>query len=333
MQNFLYSLAWFYSFLFAIQCKSSVSFVCLDAALSRSAFNSDTGLYLNILGNDAERVFFVTHHLAMGGASLGALAGIFAVLYLYMGPEPFAVALGVTLLAYLMQRALSARNAALRRRVTPLSDSRIQRTTEMVAAIQLVKLYAWEESRAQEIQAVRRKEVKALTSSASMQSASNALVLSAFWLILWGSLTCYIVLGRTVSSAVIFSLLAVISNIRFPLQLVAMSSFYFSDASASFGRLTKLLISAAMPPAPGVPENRAMDALLQVRNGRMHYIVDGKPEENDALANVEIDIHAGELVNHTTLTLLLSLEASRNSCLFFFSLFFSILFFFFSLSL
>jgi ATP-binding cassette subfamily C (CFTR/MRP) protein 5 len=82
-----------------------------------------------------------------------------------MGPGPASIALGVVILSYLFQRWVSKRNANLRKKIIPVSDLRVQRTAEMINSIQLIKLYAWETPRSEQIEALRKEEVKWLKSS------------------------------------------------------------------------------------------------------------------------------------------------------------------------
>ena len=48
----------------------------MACALSRGALGSDTGLFVNVLANDAERIFNFLQHAPFGVASFLGLAGI-----------------------------------------------------------------------------------------------------------------------------------------------------------------------------------------------------------------------------------------------------------------
>ncbi len=62
----------------------------------------------------------------------------------------------------------------LRRRALPFTDRRTSLMNEIVSAIRLVKMYAWEESFLERVKEARAQEVKHLRKAAFVQSFSLA---------------------------------------------------------------------------------------------------------------------------------------------------------------
>ncbi len=303
--NFLYSNSWFHCFILAIHARSAVVLIDVRAAMARSALNSDTGLYTNVLGNDAERIFTFVHHLPFGLASFLSLSGVLAALFVWMGPAPASIACGLAGVCFWLQRVLAARNAVVRGRVVPISDQRIQKTAEIFSAIQLVKLYAWETPRSAQIAALRREETRNLRASSVMQNLSSNVVIVIFWLSLWGALSCYLFLGGAVSSSVLFTIVSVFGGVRFPLQMIANMFFYYGDAAASFGRVRVLMERLAdeeqhqqsLPePAPEKKAWRLDEPLLTVTGGCFSYCSAGQDAVKPTLSGVNVEVRAGRVV-------------------------------------
>ncbi len=74
----------------------------------------------------------------------------------------------------LLQGGLAALTSVLRRRALPFTDRRTAMMNEVLGAIRLVKMYAWEESFQQRIRKMRVREMGMLKQAAFLQSVSLA---------------------------------------------------------------------------------------------------------------------------------------------------------------
>jgi ABC-type multidrug transport system fused ATPase/permease subunit len=307
LSSLVYSHAWFHCFLFAARAKAAVSFFAVTCALSREAMGSDTGLFVNLLGNDTERVFNFLQHAPYGLSSTVGLCGVVAALFVWMGPAPASIALGLSGLSFVLQRLVALRNASIRSRAIPLSDERVQRTGEVISAIQLVKLYAWEGPRSDQISALRRQEVRWLFWSALLQNYSSAVVVVVFWISLWGSLSCYLLLGGAVSAPVLFTIVSLFANLRFPLQMLANLFFFYGDSYQSFVRVNSLVNKLGQAAAEEselkhdlLADRRVCsqdELLLSIVNGSFRYVEPGVDVASvePTLSNVNVEVRAGRV--------------------------------------
>ncbi len=235
--NFAYSLAWFYGMQAALLAKSAICGQIIEAALFVDNSALDVGWFTNAIANDAERVFVFFLHLSFGLASIVNLAGVFASLYYWMGPGPASLVVALVAINFFLQRVMSLRNIHVRSKVASLTDARVGVTSETIRSIQVIKLYGWEAPRSSQLADLRSRELRLLKSSGSLQSFSSSAVMVVFWIAQFLGLVLYLELGGAQTSVQLFTIISVITIVRFPMQMLANSTFFYGDAANSLDRL------------------------------------------------------------------------------------------------
>ncbi|XP_033642849.1 multidrug resistance-associated protein 4-like [Asterias rubens] len=130
--------------------------LCLDNISMRK---SSSGKVNNLMTNDVsrfEQVFIFLHYLWLGPLQASA---VFVLLWFEIG---WACVPGYIVLFLLMplQAVLSKLFGSLRRKTASFTDKRVGTMTEIINAIRVIKMYAWEHPFGDVIQKIRKSEVR-----------------------------------------------------------------------------------------------------------------------------------------------------------------------------
>ncbi|KAM9999110.1 hypothetical protein ACTFIZ_002674 [Dictyostelium cf. discoideum] len=132
--------------------------------LSNSArSNTSPGEIVNLISNDAQRMIEVFGILNNGLFALPQIIICLALLYEKIGWPTF-VGLGLMIAAIPFNGLAAKKLTETRRVLIGHTDSRVKVTSEILQAIKIIKLYAWEDSFAKKVLDRRNNEIKLLFS-------------------------------------------------------------------------------------------------------------------------------------------------------------------------
>jgi ABC-type multidrug transport system fused ATPase/permease subunit len=172
------------------------------------------------------------------------------------------------------------------------TDKRVGFVNEILAAMDTVKCYAWEQSFQSKIQAIRDDELSWFR-KAMLLSALNTFILNSIpVLVTVISFGMFTLLGGDLTPARAFSSLSLFAVLRFPLMMLPNLVTQVVNANVSLQRLEELFLSEERilllnpPLEPEIPA-------ISIRDGNFSWdIKSSKP----TLSNINLDIEAGSLV-------------------------------------
>ncbi|KAN0055185.1 hypothetical protein ACTA71_008282 [Dictyostelium dimigraforme] len=132
--------------------------------LSNSArSNTSPGQIVNLISNDAQRMIEVFGILNNGLFAIPQIIVCLALLYEKIGWPTF-VGLGLMLIAIPFNGLAAKKLTETRRKLVGYTDGRVKVTSEILQAMKIIKLYAWEDSFAKKVIDRRNSEIKLLFS-------------------------------------------------------------------------------------------------------------------------------------------------------------------------
>ncbi|KAN0009360.1 hypothetical protein ACTFIU_006645 [Dictyostelium citrinum] len=214
--------------------------------LSNSA-RSDTspGQIVNLMSNDAQRMVEVFGMFNNGALALPQIIICLALLYKKIGWPTFA-GLGLMLAAIPFNGMAAKRLTETRKSLVLLSDSRVKVTNEILQAIKIIKLYAWEDSFAKKVIERRNNEIKLLFSFSRYRTILiviiGALPTAAAILVI----SSYYGYEKSLDPSRIFSALAYLNLLKLPLGFLPILIALGIQMQIASKRVTDFLLLPEM---------------------------------------------------------------------------------------
>lgn len=163
----------------AIFIRTSVSTLLFSKALTISAAGraqTSTGQVVNMMSNDTQQL---QRFLQFFGFTLVAPIQIIislVLIYQQVGNATW-VGIGFMFLLVPVNGVVFSNVSKMRRKVLKYSDARVKMINEILAGIRIIKFYAWEKPFGKEVQRLREKELKALTTLAYTTAIGFSLIM------------------------------------------------------------------------------------------------------------------------------------------------------------
>lgn len=207
--------------------------------LSHTVVNAGgaTGRIINLASVDVESMELV---VLLSFLWLSPLAGIVVTiaLLIVIGPAGVVGMLIISLLVPIQTR-VNALNTKLRIAVSSKGDERVKGTTEIIEGIRVLKMYGWEEAYAQQIIALRGKEVAINRWRVSITASNMSLFLVGQGLACLATFAAYLLLSENISPRDIFSTLSLFITAQFYLTIIfPIATGLLSTYKGSCSRLT-----------------------------------------------------------------------------------------------
>uniref|UniRef100_A0A2N9GBH8 ABC transmembrane type-1 domain-containing protein n=1 Tax=Fagus sylvatica TaxID=28930 RepID=A0A2N9GBH8_FAGSY len=172
------------------------------------------------------------------------------------------------------------------------TDKRIGLMNEILAAMDTVKCYAWEDSFQSKVQSVRTDELSWFR-KASLLGACNGFILNSIPVVVTVvSFGMFTLLGGYLTPARAFTSLSLFAVLRFPLFMLPNIITQVVNANVSLKRLEELLLAEERILLPNPPQDPGLPA-ISIKNGNFSW--DAKAER-PTLSDVNLDIPVGSLV-------------------------------------
>ncbi|XP_018349991.1 PREDICTED: multidrug resistance-associated protein 4-like, partial [Trachymyrmex septentrionalis] len=136
------------------------------------------------------------------------------------------------------QGTLSFLNLKLRIIIAPLTDRRVQLMSELIAGIQVVKMYAWEKPFSQIVSVIRKLEIHQIKFSSYVRAAYLAIIVFTERLTVYFTLITFVLMGNNLTADVTyemstyFNILQLVVALYFPQGLILLG-----ESIVSFNRL------------------------------------------------------------------------------------------------
>ncbi|CAI9089677.1 OLC1v1024296C2 [Oldenlandia corymbosa var. corymbosa] len=172
------------------------------------------------------------------------------------------------------------------------TDKRIGLMNEVLAAMDTVKCYAWEESFQSKVQNVRNDELSWFR-SAQLLGAMNSFILNSIpVVVIVTSFGMFTLLGGDLTPARAFTSLSLFAVLRFPLFMLPNIITQVVNANVSLKRLEELLLAEERILVPNPPLEPGAPA-VSIKNG---YFSWESKSERPTLSNINLEVPIGKLV-------------------------------------
>lgn len=212
-------------------------------ALSRAALNQTTvGQMVNLLSNDVNRfdtgVIFL-HYLWVG--PLQTLI-VVCVLWSYMGPAILA-GIAILLLFIPLQAFMGKIFSKFRTQTAQLSDDRIRIMNEILSAMRVIKMYAWENPFRELVDRARRSEVKVIRKVAYCRAMNMSIFFTSSKVILLLTFLTFVLTGNILTAENVFVTVSLMNAIRLIMTLFFPYAIaLFAEMRISVSRLQKFML-------------------------------------------------------------------------------------------
>ncbi|XP_024046310.1 ABC transporter C family member 2 isoform X2 [Citrus clementina] len=253
--------------------------------------NFASGKITNLMTTDAEQLQQVCQALHTLWSAPFRIIISLVLLYNELG---VASLLGALLLVFMfpVQTFIISRMQKLTKEGLQRTDNRIGLMNEILAAMDAVKCYAWENSFQSKVQNVRNDELSWFR-KAQFLAACNSFILNSIpVLVTVVSFGMFTLLGGDLTPARAFTSLSLFAVLRFPLFMLPNMITQVVNANVSLKRMEEFLLAEEKILLPNPPLTSGLPA-ISIRNG--YFSWDSK-EESPTLLNINLDIPVGSLV-------------------------------------
>ncbi|GAV87978.1 ABC_tran domain-containing protein/ABC_membrane domain-containing protein [Cephalotus follicularis] len=172
------------------------------------------------------------------------------------------------------------------------TDKRVSLMNEILAAMDTVKCYSWEESFESRIQNIRNDELSWFR-KAQLLSALNSFILNSVPVVVTVvSFGMFTLLGGDLTPARAFTSLSLFAVLRFPLNMLPNLLSQVVNANVSLQRMEELFLTEERILKPNPPLEPGLSA-ISIKDG--YFSWDSKAEK-PTLSNINLDIPVGSLV-------------------------------------
>ncbi|VFQ58770.1 unnamed protein product, partial [Cuscuta campestris] len=250
-----------------------------------------TGKITNLMTTDAESLQQVCQSLHTLWSAPFRIVTSLVLLYAQLG---VASLLGALMLALMfpIQTLVISKMQKMTQEGLQRTDKRIGLMNEILAAMDTVKCYAWEDSFRSKVQGVRDEELHWFR-QAQMLGALNMFTLNSIpVLVIVLSFGMFTLLGGDLTPARAFTSLSLFAVLRFPLFMLPNVITQVVNANVSLKRLEELLLAEDRVLLPNPPIEPGLPA-ISIKNGSFSW---ESMAEKPTLSNINLDIPIGSLV-------------------------------------
>lgn len=250
-----------------------------------------SGKITNLMTTDAEALQQICQSLHTLWSAPFRIIVAMVLLYQQLGVASLLGALMLVLL-FPIQTVVISRMQKLSKEGLQRTDKRIGLMNEILAAMDTVKCYAWENSFQSKVQSVRNEELSWFR-KASFLGAFNVFMLNSIpVVVIVISFGMFTLLGGDLTPARAFTSLSLFAVLRFPLFMLPNIITQAVNANVSLKRLEELFLAEERILLPNPPLEPGLPA-ISIKNG--YFSWDSKADR-PTLSNVNLDIPVGGLV-------------------------------------
>ncbi|XP_011311078.1 multidrug resistance-associated protein 4 [Fopius arisanus] len=262
--------------------------------LSRSSANKTAGgQIINLLSNDVGRfdqVFILLHYLWISPIQFIVIA------CLIWQNVQMATLTGIFLLVIQtvpVQTYLSRLTAKLRAKVAVRTDERVRLMSEIITAVQVIKMYTWEKPFLRLVSFARKHEIDVLTVMAYWRGTIRASMVFTERTTLFFTVMTYVLLGNTISAAKVFSMAQYFNRLQ------AGATWYIptaltsaSEATVTIKRLENFLLLEDNKPQT-VEQTSTEAASIKIEQATASW---DRASITKTLNNITTTIKSGKLI-------------------------------------
>ena len=234
-----------------VSIRSGVMMAVYEKALrltSASRMQNSIGQTTNLMSIDADKLFLSAQflHFIWHGPIANILVMLLIIQDVGVGSGLLGLASQLALLP--LQNYLADSIGRVRREMVKHTDERVKLMNEILQAIRVIKVYAWEIPMEKRVMDVRAKELKCLDLYLCLNSCLRELLFVA------GPIASVVVFtsliygfGQTITLTKMFRVTAFINILRLPSSLLGQALKNLGDARVSAARLTRFFQLPTLP--------------------------------------------------------------------------------------
>ncbi|XP_022093741.1 multidrug resistance-associated protein 5-like [Acanthaster planci] len=232
-----------------------LSMMFKKVARLRSLQDKTVGEIVNICTNDSQRLFdaMVIGNLLI--ASCFLLVSCITAVSIIIGPAALIGVLGTFMVITPLQLVMGRVIAKFRQRGIRITDERVQKMSEVLTFVKLIKMYAWEAPFAKKVAAIRARERTVLERVAYIISFSLSLVPLVPNAASVLTIIIHISLGNDITAAEAFTLIAVLNSMRVVLGPTPFAMRVLAESAIALRRIRSVLDMSDIPPLQHMPPN------------------------------------------------------------------------------
>ncbi|XP_066266498.1 ATP-binding cassette sub-family C member 4-like [Branchiostoma lanceolatum] len=224
--------------------------------LSHTALGkSNTGQIVNLMSNDVNRLdqgFMFMNYLWVGPL---LILTVTILLYRDLGPSCLA-GLGFMLVQLGLSSAVGKVLAKYRSQTAQKTDSRIRTMSEIIAAMRVIKMYAWEKPFSELVANLRKLEIRAITKAAMCRGLNMTISSVSIRMVVFFTFITFALAGNNFTAGVIFGSIGLYNILQLAVMtFIPLAIAQVSEALVSIRRIQKFLLLEEVD-CPGTPTSR-----------------------------------------------------------------------------
>lgn len=262
--------------------------------MNRNGIKSTTvGEIVNLMSVDCQRIqdaFTFSHYLViifvmliLGGVQLWDLMGVASL-----------GAISVMLIVLPVVGLIANKQFAIQKTLLDLKGNRIKTLNEVIGGIKVLKMYGWEPSFMEKIQAIRQNEIKCLRKYAVYAATTIVFAVHSPFMMNFVLVLIYVLTSTTHSLGAeeTFTALSIVNILRYPIALCPFVVNGAVQAYVSIGRIQDYLATQNLNENNVKFVNEA-EYPVSIQDGCFTWHLEA---EKHTLNNINLQIKAGELV-------------------------------------
>lgn len=268
--------------------------------LSQSAMiEATTGRLTNMLSNDVNRFDSACSMVVnLVSAPLQAAVVLILLASIYLGIFPTLACLVAIVIYVIIQSSLGRGFSKFRLLTARRTDERIRIINELIVAMRIIKMYAWEEPFKKLVERARRRELNTIAISSTFKTINQTLFFISSKIIVFASLVTFILLDYKLEPELVFVAISLANVVRISLTLFFPNAIaYVAETKVSCNRINKFLM---------LPEHQRSSLNYKHTNDKLGYkyainyskvTASWESQSGDPiLENLSFSLRAGELL-------------------------------------
>ncbi|TPX60041.1 hypothetical protein PhCBS80983_g02066 [Powellomyces hirtus] len=243
------------------------------SAASRQEMSA--GKVMTIVATDAQRIELFMQFIHVLWTAPVQILAISIFLITQLGPSALA-GIGLLVLCGPFQGKIMRRLGVIRKSVAPITDSRVKTTQEIMQGIRVIKFFAWEKSFLENVEEIRRREIKQVFKRGMLQAFVMSLAFGIPIISASLSIVIYAV-TNPLDATKIFPALTWFTQLRFPLMFLPQIIVGLADFKVALTRISELLMAPELDAQPTMVEDA--DFAIKVENGE--FVWEAPPPQID----------------------------------------------------
>uniref|UniRef100_F6T8N6 Uncharacterized protein n=1 Tax=Ciona intestinalis TaxID=7719 RepID=F6T8N6_CIOIN len=256
-----------------------------------------TGQIVNLGATDVIRFDWLglfLHYLIIG--PIQAVVVIY-LLWADLGVSSLA-GLVVIILAMIIQSCVGRQFGRIRAKMSVLTDQRIRIMNEVLTAMKIIKMYAWEKPFEKLVSETRRKEVQKVLYSVILKACNFSMMFISSRLLNLFTFITFVLLGGHLTPSKVFSAIALYNVLRtsmglfFPLAIEKLS-----ESLISLKRIQNfLMLDEIDDDLQGLPPKSSKDCIVELTSFTAWWTEDEDSANRPTLEDITLKVKPGQLL-------------------------------------